>query len=53
MGAIATHHADIAIITSDNPRTEDPEQIITEIKETSIAAMEIPKPTVFFSGVTK
>ncbi|MGQ3888186.1 UDP-N-acetylmuramoyl-L-alanyl-D-glutamate--2,6-diaminopimelate ligase [Legionella sp. CNM-1927-20] len=33
MGAIATRHADIAIITSDNPRTEDPEQIITEINQ--------------------
>ncbi|WP_131780966.1 UDP-N-acetylmuramoyl-L-alanyl-D-glutamate--2,6-diaminopimelate ligase [Legionella gresilensis] len=33
MGAIAARYADIAIITSDNPRTEDPEQIITEIKQ--------------------
>ncbi|WP_419420396.1 UDP-N-acetylmuramoyl-L-alanyl-D-glutamate--2,6-diaminopimelate ligase [Legionella sp. D16C41] len=33
MGNIAASYADIAIITSDNPRTEDPEQIITEIKQ--------------------
>ncbi|STX50701.1 UDP-N-acetylmuramoylalanyl-D-glutamate-2, 6-diaminopimelate ligase [Legionella busanensis] len=33
MGAIATRHADIAIITSDNPRTENPDQIIMEINQ--------------------
>lgn len=32
MGNIAAQYADLAIITSDNPRTEDPEQIIREIK---------------------
>jgi UDP-N-acetylmuramoyl-L-alanyl-D-glutamate--2,6-diaminopimelate ligase len=31
MGAVASAHADIAIVTSDNPRTEDPESIIDEI----------------------
>lgn len=31
MGAIATALADIAIVTSDNPRTEDPDAIIHEI----------------------
>lgn len=25
MGSIAAEHADISIVTSDNPRTEDPE----------------------------
>lgn len=32
MGEIASKKADIAIITSDNPRTEDPEQILKEIE---------------------
>lgn len=32
MGKIASQYADIAIITSDNPRTEDPLVIIDEIK---------------------
>lgn len=31
MGAIAGRLADVAIVTSDNPRTEDPEAIIAEI----------------------
>jgi UDP-N-acetylmuramoyl-L-alanyl-D-glutamate--2,6-diaminopimelate ligase len=31
MGAIAAREADIAIVTSDNPRSEDPDAIIAEI----------------------
>ncbi|MEX2325504.1 MAG: UDP-N-acetylmuramoyl-L-alanyl-D-glutamate--2,6-diaminopimelate ligase, partial [Gemmatimonadaceae bacterium] len=31
MGAIASAQADVAIVTSDNPRTEDPEKIIDDI----------------------
>ena len=33
MGAIAARAADLSIVTSDNPRTEDPEQIMHEIEE--------------------
>ena len=33
MGGIATDHADLAIITSDNPRSEDPLRIIEDIKK--------------------
>jgi UDP-N-acetylmuramoyl-L-alanyl-D-glutamate--2,6-diaminopimelate ligase len=32
MGAIAAELADLAIVTSDNPRSEDPEAIIAEIR---------------------
>lgn len=32
MGSVAEEHADIAIVTSDNPRTEDPDLIIDEIE---------------------
>jgi UDP-N-acetylmuramoyl-L-alanyl-D-glutamate--2,6-diaminopimelate ligase len=32
MGAIAAHWSDLAIVTSDNPRTEDPLNIISQIK---------------------
>jgi len=32
MGAIAADHSDVVIITSDNPRTEDPAVIIKEIE---------------------
>ena len=31
MGAIAADNADFVIVTSDNPRTEDPQEIINEI----------------------
>ena len=33
MGAIAADNADLVIVTSDNPRTEEPEEIIREIVE--------------------
>ena len=32
MGRIAAEHADIPIVTSDNPRSEDPEAIVQEVE---------------------
>lgn len=32
MGAVVNEHADYAIVTSDNPRSEDPQAIIEDIK---------------------
>lgn len=32
MGRIAQHGADLAIVTSDNPRTEDPDRILDDIE---------------------
>ena len=32
MGAVADQYADYAIITSDNPRKEDPEAIVRDIE---------------------
>jgi UDP-N-acetylmuramoyl-L-alanyl-D-glutamate--2,6-diaminopimelate ligase len=32
MGGIAESKADLAIVTSDNPRTEDPERILDDIE---------------------
>ncbi|MCX5755407.1 MAG: UDP-N-acetylmuramoyl-L-alanyl-D-glutamate--2,6-diaminopimelate ligase [Gemmatimonadetes bacterium] len=37
MGAIAATHADVIVLTSDNPRTEDPERIMDDI------AVALPK----------
>ena len=31
MGAAVSRHADVAIVTSDNPRTEDPGRIVAEV----------------------
>jgi UDP-N-acetylmuramoyl-L-alanyl-D-glutamate--2,6-diaminopimelate ligase len=33
MGRIAAEHSDLAIVTSDNPRTENPDAIIDEIEQ--------------------
>jgi UDP-N-acetylmuramoyl-L-alanyl-D-glutamate--2,6-diaminopimelate ligase len=33
MGEIAARGADLAIVTSDNPRTEDPERIVQDVEE--------------------
>jgi UDP-N-acetylmuramoyl-L-alanyl-D-glutamate--2,6-diaminopimelate ligase len=33
MGRVATEKSDFAVITSDNPRTEDPEKIVADILE--------------------
>ena len=41
MGRIAAENADLVILTSDNPRTEDPETILDEI-EPGIAGSTTP-----------
>jgi UDP-N-acetylmuramoyl-L-alanyl-D-glutamate--2,6-diaminopimelate ligase len=41
MGRIATELADVTIVTSDNPRSEDPEQIITEIVVGTVGPVEV------------
>jgi UDP-N-acetylmuramoyl-L-alanyl-D-glutamate--2,6-diaminopimelate ligase len=33
MGTIAEQHSDVCIVTSDNPRSEEPQLIITDILE--------------------
>jgi UDP-N-acetylmuramoyl-L-alanyl-D-glutamate--2,6-diaminopimelate ligase len=52
MGEIATSFSDLTIVTSDNPRLEDPLAIITEI-ETGIDKSKIKKVTPDKLGVTK
>lgn len=41
MGAAAAAHADLAIVTSDNPRTEDPEAILDAIERGMGSAQRI------------
>jgi UDP-N-acetylmuramoyl-L-alanyl-D-glutamate--2,6-diaminopimelate ligase len=41
MGAAAAQHADTIVITSDNPRSEDPEAIIAAIAEGAPEATRI------------
>lgn len=33
MGQVAARHSDVVIVTSDNPRTENPETILTQIEQ--------------------
>lgn len=40
MGEIAAKHADVVLVTSDNPRTEDPREIINDILEGVIPHMQ-------------
>src|SRR5262249_13182529 len=40
MGAVAARLSDVVIVTSDNPRSEDPRQIIEEIKRGIVAPVE-------------
>jgi UDP-N-acetylmuramoyl-L-alanyl-D-glutamate--2,6-diaminopimelate ligase len=41
MGAIAAELADMVLVTSDNPRSEDPQQIIAEIMAGATRAVEV------------
>ena len=51
MGAVASRLSDVVIVTSDNPRTEDPARIIEEIKRgIQIAERE---PGTFFAIVDR
>jgi UDP-N-acetylmuramoyl-L-alanyl-D-glutamate--2,6-diaminopimelate ligase len=41
MGAVACDHADVVIVTSDNPRSEDPRAIVSQILEGCGAGVEV------------
>ena len=47
MGLVAGENSDIVIVTSDNPRTEDPEQIVKEVErgviESGMIRAELPE----------
>jgi UDP-N-acetylmuramoyl-L-alanyl-D-glutamate--2,6-diaminopimelate ligase len=57
MGAVAARLSDLVIITSDNPRSEDPDQIIEEIKRGIVVPSDRsaarpqsgPKPTPYLA----
>ncbi len=42
MGGVASELADLVLITSDNPRSEDPQQIIAEVKAGAGDAQTLP-----------
>jgi UDP-N-acetylmuramoyl-L-alanyl-D-glutamate--2,6-diaminopimelate ligase len=46
MGAVAARLSDVVVITSDNPRTEDPVRIIEEIKRGIPASKQTPPEVV-------
>jgi len=44
MGAVAARLSDLVILTSDNPRSEDPEQIIEEVKRGLVVPADRARP---------
>src|SRR5262245_19163441 len=44
MGAVAARLSDLVVVTSDNPRSESPEQIIEEIKRGIVVPAERVPP---------
>lgn len=49
MGVIGMEHSDILIVTSDNPRTEPPEEIIDEIERGALGVNADSKPYIRIS----
>ena len=50
MGRIAAKHADIVLVTSDNPRTEDPANIVKEVT-TGVEEIKKEKPTLKYAVI--
>jgi UDP-N-acetylmuramoyl-L-alanyl-D-glutamate--2,6-diaminopimelate ligase len=46
MGAVAARLSDLVIVTSDNPRSEDPDQIIDEVKRGIVMPADRTRPNV-------
>lgn len=57
MGQVAAHFCDEIVVTSDNPRTENPEQIIQDILKgistTAKIVIEVDRPTAVRSALAK
>jgi UDP-N-acetylmuramoyl-L-alanyl-D-glutamate--2,6-diaminopimelate ligase len=53
MGRIAAEYSDLAIVTSDNPRTEEPHLILNQVKE-GIVPLDLHEylPGELLSGLT-
>lgn len=51
MGRVASEYGDVVIVTSDNPRTEDPERILKDIEEGIVAFQKEKQRTVNYQLV--